>query len=106
VRLSNCGTRFRLLVQAEQLGTELTHALFDFADVGALADYLQIFDQSCQRHFRNMFDKEAGDGPHGGLDLFLPAILKWLIRDDRDGEAYLVDGRSYVAQTVHGVLCK
>jgi hypothetical protein len=30
----------------------------------------------------------------------------YIIRDDRDGEAYLVDGRSYVAQTVHGVLCK
>jgi hypothetical protein len=30
----------------------------------------------------------------------------YIIRDDRDGEAYLVDGRSYVAKTVHGVLCK
>jgi len=30
----------------------------------------------------------------------------YIIRDDRDGEAYLVDGRSYVAQTVYGVLCK
>jgi hypothetical protein len=30
----------------------------------------------------------------------------YIIRDDRDGEAYLVDGRSYVAQTVHGALCK
>jgi hypothetical protein len=24
----------------------------------------------------------------------------------RDGEGYLVDGRSFVAETVHGVLCK
>src|SRR5262245_16524744 len=30
----------------------------------------------------------------------------YIIRDDRDGEAYLVDGKSYVAKTVHGVLCK
>jgi hypothetical protein len=30
----------------------------------------------------------------------------YIIRDDRDDEAYLVDGRSYVAKTVHGVLCK
>jgi hypothetical protein len=30
----------------------------------------------------------------------------YIVRDDREGEAYLVDGRSYVAQTVHGVLCK
>src|SRR5262245_16923748 len=30
----------------------------------------------------------------------------YIIRDDRNGEVYLVDGRSYVAQTVHGVLCK
>jgi hypothetical protein len=30
----------------------------------------------------------------------------YIIREDRDGEAYLVDGRSYVAKTVHGVLCK
>ena len=27
-------------------------------------------------------------------------------RDDHNDEAYLVDGRSYVAKTVHGVLCK
>jgi hypothetical protein len=30
----------------------------------------------------------------------------YIIRDDREGEAYLVDGTSYAAQTVHSVLCK
>jgi hypothetical protein len=29
----------------------------------------------------------------------------YIIRGDRDGEAYLVDGTSYTAQTAHSVLC-
>jgi hypothetical protein len=29
----------------------------------------------------------------------------YIIRDDRDGEAYLVDGTSYMAKTVHSVVC-
>ena len=40
-----------------------------------------------------------------GVDTGEMAFL-YIIRDDRDGEAYLVDGTSYTAQTVHGVLCK
>jgi hypothetical protein len=45
-----------------------------------------------------------GKNASGGDTEEMPFL--YIIRDDRDGEAYLVDGRSYVAQTVHGVLCK
>jgi hypothetical protein len=45
-----------------------------------------------------------GKNASGGDSEEMPFL--YIIRDDRDGEAYLVDGRSYVAQTVHGVLCK
>jgi hypothetical protein len=40
----------------------------------------------------------------GGNTQEMPFL--YIIRDDGDGEAYLVDGKSYVAQTVHGALCK
>jgi hypothetical protein len=45
-----------------------------------------------------------GKNASGGDTEEMPFL--YIIRDDRDGEAYLVDGRSYVAKTVHGVLCK
>ena len=45
-----------------------------------------------------------GKNASGGDTQEMPFL--YIIRDDRDGEAYLVDGRSYVAKTVHGVLCK
>ena len=45
-----------------------------------------------------------GKNASGGDTEEMPFL--YIIRDDRDGEAYLVDGRSYAAQTVHGVLCK
>jgi hypothetical protein len=45
-----------------------------------------------------------GKNASGGDSEEMPFL--YIIRDDRDGEAYLVDGRSYVAKTVHGVLCK
>jgi hypothetical protein len=45
-----------------------------------------------------------GKNASGGDTEEMPFL--YIIRDDRDGEAYLVDGRSYTAQTVHGVLCK
>jgi hypothetical protein len=43
--------------------------------------------------------KNASGGDTGEM-----AFL-YIIRDDRDGEAYLVDGTSYTAQIVHSVLC-
>ena len=39
-----------------------------------------------------------GKNASGGDTEEMPFL--YIIRDDRDGEAYLVDGRSYVAQTV------
>jgi hypothetical protein len=45
-----------------------------------------------------------GKNASGGDTGQLPFL--YIIRDDRDGEAYLVDGTSYTAQTVHSVLCK
>ena len=45
-----------------------------------------------------------GKNASGGDSEEMPFL--YIIRDDRDGEAYLVDERSYVAKTVHGVLCK
>jgi hypothetical protein len=45
-----------------------------------------------------------GKNASGGDAEEMPFL--YIIRDDRDSEAYLVDGRSYTAQTVHGVLCK
>jgi hypothetical protein len=45
-----------------------------------------------------------GKNASGGDTEEMPFL--YIIHDDRDGEAYLVDGRSYAAQTVHGVLCK
>ena len=45
-----------------------------------------------------------GRNVSGGDTEEMPFV--YIIRDDRDGEAYLVDGKSYAAQTVHGVLCK
>ena len=44
-----------------------------------------------------------GKNASGGDTERMPFL--YIIRDDRDGEAYLVDGRSYVAKTVHGVVC-
>jgi hypothetical protein len=43
--------------------------------------------------------KNASGGDTGEM-----AFL-YIIRNNREGEAYLVDGKSYTAQTVHGVLC-
>jgi hypothetical protein len=43
--------------------------------------------------------KNASGGDTGEM-----AFL-YIIRNDRDGEAYLVDGKNYTAQTVHSVLC-
>ena len=45
-----------------------------------------------------------GKDASGGDTEEMPFL--YIIRDDRYDEAYLVDGRSYVAKTVHGVLCK
>jgi len=45
-----------------------------------------------------------GKNASGGDTEEMPFL--YIIRGDRDDEVYLVDGRSYVAQTVHGVLCK
>jgi hypothetical protein len=45
-----------------------------------------------------------GKNASGGDTEEMPFL--YIIRDDHNDEAYLVDGRSYVAQTVHGVLCK
>jgi hypothetical protein len=45
-----------------------------------------------------------GKNATGGDTEEMPFL--YIIRGDRHDEAYLVDGRSYVAQTVHGVLCK
>jgi hypothetical protein len=45
-----------------------------------------------------------GKNASGGDTGQLPFL--YIIRDDRDGEAYLVDGTSYTAQIVHSVLCK
>ena len=45
-----------------------------------------------------------GKNASGGDSEEMPFL--YIIRDDRDGEAYFIDGRSYVAKTVHGVLCR
>jgi hypothetical protein len=45
-----------------------------------------------------------GKNASGGDTEEMPFL--YIIHHDRDGEAYLVDGTSYTAQTVHGVLCK
>ena len=65
-----------------------------------------------QRAVKKMLDEPVdticgsvkGKNASGGDTEEMPFL--YIIRGDRDGEAYLVDGRSYVAQTVHGVLCK
>jgi hypothetical protein len=44
-----------------------------------------------------------GKNASGGDTGEMPFL--YIIRDDRDGEAYLVDGTSYVAKTVHSVVC-
>jgi hypothetical protein len=43
----------------------------------------------------------AKGGPSSGGMPFL-----YIVGSDRDDEAYLVNGRSHVAETVHGALCK
>jgi hypothetical protein len=65
-----------------------------------------------KRTVKNLLDESVdticgyvkGKNASGGDTEEMPFL--YIIRDDRDGEAYLVDGRSYTAQTVHGVLCK
>ena len=44
-----------------------------------------------------------GKNASGGDTGEMPFL--YIIRDDRDGEAYLVDGTSYMAETVHSVVC-
>jgi hypothetical protein len=65
-----------------------------------------------KRAVKNLLDESVdtvcgyvkGKNASGGDTGEMPFL--YIIRDDRDGEAYLVDGKSYVAQTVHSVLCK
>jgi hypothetical protein len=45
-----------------------------------------------------------GKNASGGDTGEMPFL--YIIRDDGDGEAYLVHGRSHVSETVHSVLCK
>jgi hypothetical protein len=62
-----------------------------------------------KRTVKNLLDESVdticgyvkGKNASGGDTEEMPFL--YIIRDD---EAYLVDGRSYTAQTVHGVLCK
>jgi len=44
-----------------------------------------------------------GKNASGGDTGEMPFL--YIIRDDNDGEAYLVDGTSFMAQTVHSVVC-
>jgi hypothetical protein len=64
-----------------------------------------------KRGVKNLLDESVdticgyvkGKNASGGDTGEMPFL--YIIRADRDGEAYLVDGRSYVAKTVYGVLC-
>src|SRR6266511_2735604 len=63
-----------------------------------------------KRAVKNLLDESVdticgyvkGKNASGGDTEEMPFL--YIIHDDRDGEAYLVDGTSYTAQTVHGVL--
>ena len=77
-----------------------------------MADPASAEFYNLQRAVKKMLDEPVdticgyvkGKNASGGDTEEMPFL--YIIRGDRDGEAYLVDGRSYVAQTVHGVLCK